>query len=128
MAKKNATPAAAKKNATKAQPAPAPETPAPAPAAAPAAKKDAAPLGKPRAAILAALLEKGPLTRAEISAATGIGSGFTSLLGHVDPAKREPRSLALLGLIEPKEGERDGKPALLWALTPAGRRAAKGGA
>jgi hypothetical protein len=58
-------------------------------------------LGKPRTKILEVLKKSGRgLTRAQITEATGITSGFTSLLGHLDPAAREPQSLAALGFIK----------------------------
>jgi hypothetical protein len=80
------------------------------------------PLGKPRTAILAALAKNGAaLSRAAIAEATGIHSGFTSLLGHVDPARREERSLAKLGYIEPVPSA-DGK-SIGWAITTAGVKA-----
>jgi hypothetical protein len=78
-----------------------------------------APLGKPRTAILAALAKNGAaLSRSQIAEITGIKTGFTSLLGHVDPARREERSLAKLGLIEPVPSA-DGK-SIGWAITTAG--------
>jgi hypothetical protein len=77
-------------------------------------------IGKPRAAILAALAKaKGPMTRAEIGLATGLKTGFTSLLGHVDPAKREDKSLLKLGLIAVKTGD----DCTTYAITAAGTKA-----
>jgi hypothetical protein len=74
--------------------------------AAPKEKKERAPrepklLGKPQTAILT-VLAKHPdgLTRTQISEKTEIKSGFSSLLGHLEPEKREPQSLAARGLIK----------------------------
>lgn len=87
-----------------------------------AAKKTG--LGKPLAAVLEALGKaKSPLTRAEISEKTGIGSGFTSILGHVNPEAREPQSLAARGYIRPEKRDEAGKDVIRWSITAAGRKA-----
>ena len=80
------------------------------------------PLGKSAVATLTALSQKGKLTRTQIAEAIGIGSGFTSLLGHIDPAKREPGSLSARGLIQSETVETDGK-SVVWAITEAGKKA-----
>lgn len=97
-----------------------------APAAAPAAKKGG--LGKPRLAVLKALAKASkPLTRSLIAEKTGIGSGFTSLLGHSDPAKREERSLLSLGLIKAEQHDIGGRDTIVYSLTAAGRKALEKG-
>lgn len=95
--------------------------------AAPAAKKTPAAkpanqLGSAMIKVLKALKAK-PMSRAEISAKTGINSGFTSLLGHLEPAKREAQSLSARGLIKPTTEDRDGKNVVVWNLTAAGTKA-----
>ena len=66
---------------------------------------------------------KGKLSRAQIAESIGVNSGFTSLLGHVDPAKREPGSLAARGLIAPEAVE--GSASVVWVITDAGKEALK---
>jgi len=119
-----AKPTAKKPPVPKKKPTPATEAPAttePTPVSAPTAK----PLGKSAVATLTALAAKGKLTRTQIAEAIGIGSGFTSLLGHLEPAKREPGSLSARGLIAPEAAEVDGKKVVLWAITDAGKEALK---
>jgi len=64
---------------------------------------------------------KKPLTRAEIADATGIKSGFTSLLGHLDSDAREPGSLAARRLIRTVPPADDG--AVRWEVTAKGKKA-----
>lgn len=78
------------------------------------------PLGKSAVATLTALSTKGKLTRGQIAEAIGIGSGFTSLLGHLDPAKREPQSLSARGLIAPETTDAG---TVVWVITAAGAKA-----
>ena len=80
-------------------------------------------LGKPQVLILQTLAKKDGLTRTEISTKTGINSGFTSLLGHLDPAQREPQSLAARGFIKIEQHDRDGKNVILFSITASGRKA-----
>lgn len=78
----------------------------------------------PRLRILQAVAKAGRgLTRGEISEATGIGSGFTSLLGHLEADRREEGSLSKLGFLSPKADDVDGKQVVVWNLTAAGRKA-----
>lgn len=84
----------------------------------PAAPRDPNKLGKPFVAILKAV-SKTALSRAQISQRTGINSGFTGLLGHIDPAKREPQSLAARGFIKIEVRE-DGN---YFSITAAGKKA-----
>lgn len=80
-------------------------------------------VGKPHLRVLEAVAKAGRgLTRAEISEKTGINSGFTSILGHVDPTKREAGSLAAKGLLTPKVDDQDGKEVIVWNLTAAGKK------
>lgn len=82
------------------------------------------PLSKAAIATLTVLnASEGGLTRAEISEKTGINSGFTSLLGHLDAGKRESQSLAAKGFIEPVMEDRDGKDVVIWKITDAGKAA-----
>mgnify|MGYP002779810210 CR=1 FL=1 len=119
-----ATPAAVAVEAPVEKPAPKPKKvaetataePAPAPADAPKGK----PLGRSAVATLTALAAKGKLSRAQIAESIGVNSGFTSLLGHVDPAKREPGSLAARGLIAPEAVE--GSASVVWVITDAGKK------
>ena len=80
-------------------------------------------LGKAQHAVLTALSKKDGLTRAEISAKTEISSGFTSLLGHSDPEKREAQSLLAKGFIKVGIHDVDGKNVAQYSLTAAGRKA-----
>lgn len=80
-------------------------------------------LGKPRRKILEALEKGAKLTRNEIAEKTGINSGFTSLLGHLEPEKQEEGSLAKLGLIRFEKEDRDGKNAVVAVITAAGKKA-----
>lgn len=119
-------PAAAKVNpAAKGQPQAKPETPATAPTQAKSAATPTptpARLGKAGIAVLTAI-SKEPLTRAEISARTGIKSGFCSLLGHVDATKTEPSSLSAKGYLT--VGFTEGKSASTYTITDKGREALK---
>lgn len=90
--------------------------------AAPKAAKPANQLGSAMIKVLKVLKAK-PLSRAEISTKTGINSGFTSLLGHLDAAKREAQSLSARGLIKPTTEDRNGKDVIVWNLTAAGQKA-----
>ena len=108
MKKTNAAAVSAPKTAT-------PKTEAP--AVTPPAR-----LGKAGIAVLTAI-SKAPLTRAEISLATGIKSGFCSLLGHVDATKTEPSSLSYKGYLT--VGVTEGKSASTYAITDKGREALK---
>lgn len=101
------------------------EAPAvPAPVSAPVATAEKVkPLGKSAVATLAALSQKGKLTRAQIAEAIGVGSGFTSLLGSLDDSKVEAGSLRARGLIVPEAVE--GGKSVVWAITEAGKDALK---
>jgi hypothetical protein len=79
-------------------------------------------LGKPFRAVLECLM-KGPKTRSQISEATGIHSGFTSLLGHMDPDRREPQSLTARKFIKPEQHDIDGKDVVLYSITATGKKA-----
>jgi len=80
-------------------------------------------LGKPLMAILEVLKKGKSLTRSEISAATGIKSGFTSYLGQTDPEKREEGSLLARKLIKIEKHDRDGKDVLVYSITATGKKA-----
>lgn len=86
-------------------------------------KTTTAKLGKPHVKVLSALAKKNGLTRAEISATTEITSGFTSLLGHLDPAKREEGSLSAKGYIKPEIQDEEGKNVVRWSITASGKKA-----
>lgn len=79
-------------------------------------------LGKQHLATLR-LLKKTPrgLTRNQISEKLGITSGFTSLLGHLEPEKRETGSLAYRGFIRFQEDPETG--ATIALITAAGSKA-----
>lgn len=81
-------------------------------------------LGKAGIAVLNAI-KNGAMTRAEISHATGIKSGFCSLLGHVDASKTEPSSLSHKGYLTVQLPGTDGKSASSYAITDKGREALK---
>lgn len=100
-----------------------PETTTTKPAPSAKAKTVPAKLGAPFVKVLTALKDGKPKTRAAISEASGVTSGFTSLLGHLDPAKREPQSLAARGYIKPETEDRDGKTVIVWTITAAGQKA-----
>lgn len=127
VAKKTAKKApakAAKKSETKGKKTPAKK----ATKAAPAAKaekngRSSNGIGKPRTAILETL-SKYPegLTRTQIAEKTGINSGFTSLLGHVEADKREDKSLAKEGYIKIQVQDIDGKNVTIYVITAKGRK------
>jgi hypothetical protein len=80
-------------------------------------------LGKPRTAILETLSKyQDGLTRNQISEKTGINSGFTSLLGHIEADKREDNSLAKEGYIKIQVQDIDGKNVTLYVITAKGRK------
>lgn len=82
-------------------------------------------IGKPHMRILEAILKANrALTRAEISERTGINSGFTSILGHLDEDKREEGSLSAKGLIRAEFHDVEGKNTVFWNLTAAGKKLA----
>lgn len=102
------------------------KTPAPAKkAVAVSPKAPSEKIGKGQLAVLKALLANGPLTRAQISEKTGIGSGFTSLLGHMDPAKQEPQSLLAKKLIKARTDDVNGKDVTTFDLMAAGKKIAE---
>lgn len=118
---------ATKKAAPAAEKAPAKKTPAPVKKAASAAAKpeptkEPGGLGKGQIKILQCLAKHPESTRNEIATHTGINSGFTSLLGHADPTKREAQSLLALGLIKADKQDRDGKDVVAYSLTAEGRK------
>jgi DNA-binding PadR family transcriptional regulator len=80
-------------------------------------------LGKAQTAVLKLLAKGRPLTRQEIGKATGIQTGFTSLLGHTEPARREPQSLAARGFITIEQRDVDGRSVVVNSITAAGRKA-----
>ena len=72
--------------------------------------------------VLQLLGKSKPLTRKEISEKTGIKSGFTGILGHLEAYKREPQSLSAKGLIKIEMHDVDGKDVVLHTVTAAGRK------
>lgn len=78
-------------------------------------------LGKAGIAVLTALVKNGPLTRPELTIATGIKSGFVSLLGPATNIPAEPSSLAYKGFIT--IGTVEGKSSSVAIITEKGRAA-----
>lgn len=119
------TPATSTKSTTATKTPPTPKKVATSSTPAPSTNGTANQLGRPATKILRVLAKKA-MTRAEISAATGINSGFTSLLGHLEPEKREAQSLAARGFIKPEtsaSGQNGEAKVVTWSITAAGRKA-----
>lgn len=119
---KSATPTPVKKAAKKAPAKKAAKKTAAAPAKKSTEKKVEG-LGKPQVRILEALKKFGPLTRAQISNKTEITSGFTSYLGHNDPEKREPRSLAAQGMLTVETHDIDNRDTTVYVISKKGEAA-----